>query len=83
MKTNEPTILIVIIRDIDRRIISRVGNAGPRDSALLVATANAWNILRDEPRAVRAEVHNFEDTDSIYTGKPLAVFTLDDVIDKA
>lgn len=79
--TGEMAMFIVIVRDAQNRIISRIGHVdweGDRMEAMAIARAR----LREKRGAVRAEVHYFETAASLYEGKPLAVFTVDDMTDE-
>lgn len=78
--TKEPIeILMIVTRDAQNNILSCIGHALPNNLQEALATARI--LLKEKKGAVCVEIHHYEGTMSSYTGKPLAVLTLDDISD--
>ncbi len=78
--SDDARFLVVITRNKQDDIISSVGFMGKDVFTQALGAARAR--LLEQSGAVRVEVHNFESQTSSYRGKPLAVFTLDDITDE-
>jgi hypothetical protein len=73
-----PNGLAIMARNARGKILVRI--MGTRTANKLQgAMTTAREILQTTPWAVRAEVHLYEGYESLYTGKPLAVFSSEDV----
>jgi hypothetical protein len=73
--------LAILARDGQGKITARI--LGTRTTNKLQgALTTAREVLQTTPTAVRTEVHLFEDYESPYRDKPLAVFSLADMADE-
>ena len=78
MPPRTPNGLVILARNARGKIIVRI--RGTRTlNKLQGALTTAREILQTTPGAVSAEVHLYEGYESRYTGKPLAVFSHEDV----
>jgi hypothetical protein len=75
---NSPQALIIIARDAAGQVITRLSCTRSHD--VVSAMKSAHSVLILKKGAVRVEIHCQEAPTSIYSGKPLAVIGVDDLL---